>query len=597
MAIINGSFTGGTFAQYYSFYIEYFSTQNIANNTSQLTVNTYIRKDKATQTTYGNNKAASQSVDGTSRSTTFSYDFRNSTLKLVQSETYTVYHNADGTKSLYIGANATGGTSLLGAASAGATVTLPTIPRASTPTAYATTTGSNMRVDIAAAATAFRHEVVVAIGNYSRTVQAAAGLTSVLVPTDMAWANAIPNATSGTAAVTLRTYNGNTLIGTKTTTATLLVAASILPTVSGTLTPQNLLGGYYVQGKSGVKVTLSGAGSYESSIASYAGKVNNTSYASKEFTHTFINAGQATINGSANDTRGRTATWANTSIIVQPYNPPKIDNLLVIRCNANGTDNEQGEYIKVYVKADTTEVGSPNVNSHEFWYTYMLNGGTAIRVNLPSTAASIDHTAAPVYVGQESTIEVFAYAKDAYSIVHQYNQVPTVFALMDFRVTGKGIAFGKSSEIDALEVNLDTFFYKKRVIFPVGAIYMSIDATNPSVYFGGTWVRFANGKVLVGVDETQAEFNSVQKTGGEKTHTLSINEIPSHTHAVYMAVYQAGVVNDGGTNATGTSGSVRAGETNEDLPEWTRRAQDTGGDAAHNNMQPYITCYIWLRTA
>ena len=67
-------------------------------------------------------------------------------------------------------------------------------------------------------------------------------------------------------------------------------------------------------------------------------------------------------------------------------------------------------------------------------------------------------------------------------------------------------------------------------IYPVGSVYISVNSTNPSTLFGGTWEAFASGKTLVGIDTQQSEFNTVQKTGGEKKHTLTIEEMPSHSH-------------------------------------------------------------------
>lgn len=53
---------------------------------------------------------------------------------------------------------------------------------------------------------------------------------------------------------------------------------------------------------------------------------------------------------------------------------------------------------------------------------------------------------------------------------------------------------------------------------PIGSIYISVINQNPSNYFGGTWEQFANGRTLVGVDTSQTEFNSVEKTGGSQPH-------------------------------------------------------------------------------
>lgn len=134
--------------------------------------------------------------------------------------------------------------------------------------------------------------------------------------------------------------------------------------------------------------------------------------------------------------------------------------------------------------------------------------------------------------------------------------------------------------------NLDaeTLNYAFQLMHPVGSIYMSTVETNPSQIFGfGTWVLWGAGKVPVGVDTTQTEFNEVEKTGGEKTHTLTVNEMPEHSHQ--MPFYSGG------------SGGYQAGQTT--APETTihRQTEIAGGGQPHNNLQPYITCYMFKRTA
>lgn len=124
--------------------------------------------------------------------------------------------------------------------------------------------------------------------------------------------------------------------------------------------------------------------------------------------------------------------------------------------------------------------------------------------------------------------------------------------------------------------------------YPVGSIYLSVNNTNPSKWFGGTWVQIAKGRTLVGVDTNDADFNTVRKTGGEKKHTLTVNEMPSHTHntaTVYpftIGGMRTAIANSTANNRTGTASDV---------------VDATGGGQAHNNLQPYFTCYIWCRTA
>lgn len=129
-------------------------------------------------------------------------------------------------------------------------------------------------------------------------------------------------------------------------------------------------------------------------------------------------------------------------------------------------------------------------------------------------------------------------------------------------------------------VGIDNFY-------PIGAIYESTSSDNPSTFMGGTWERFGNGKVLVGLSENESEFNAVNKSGGAKTHTLSVGELPSHSHG------QVVTANDGGTalrrdySSDGRGGIYAQGVNTE----------STGSNLPHNNLQPYVTVYRWRRIA
>lgn len=120
-------------------------------------------------------------------------------------------------------------------------------------------------------------------------------------------------------------------------------------------------------------------------------------------------------------------------------------------------------------------------------------------------------------------------------------------------------------------------------IYPVGSLYTSTVSTNPGTILGvGTWVAFGAGRVMVGIDAGQTEFDTVEETGGAKTHTLTVDEMPAHTHTISSTTADGGGTNivDMGVTA---SGSVTTGSA--------------GGGAAHNNLQPYIIVYMWKRTS
>ena len=154
------------------------------------------------------------------------------------------------------------------------------------------------------------------------------------------------------------------------------------------------------------------------------------------------------------------------------------------------------------------------------------------------------------------------------------------------------------------------------LIYPVGSIYMSVKNASPETFLGGTWVAWGSGKVPVGVDTNDTSFDTVEKIGGEKTHVLLPTEMPKHEHT--------------GTQSKGTGVYSRKDPTAiTPTVQWERKkyvadftastietvtayeqglgeVTDTvqvdhgialGDNAAHNNLQPYITCYMWKRVS
>jgi len=118
----------------------------------------------------------------------------------------------------------------------------------------------------------------------------------------------------------------------------------------------------------------------------------------------------------------------------------------------------------------------------------------------------------------------------------------------------------------------------------VGDIIFSTSDENPSTIYGGTWVAWGKGQVPVGVDTSDSDFNTVEKTGGEKEHTLTVDEMPSHKHDFGQQFATT-------SNLSGAYGYYMIAGTQTDV------IKNTGGNQPHNNLQPYITCYMWKRTA
>ena len=137
------------------------------------------------------------------------------------------------------------------------------------------------------------------------------------------------------------------------------------------------------------------------------------------------------------------------------------------------------------------------------------------------------------------------------------------------------------------------------LMYPVGSVYISVSNTSPASLFGGTWAAFGAGRALVGVNTDDPDFNTVEKTGGSKTHTLTTVEMPSHTHNERACgASEQGVAPVGYS----VSGSRQGGEsgyrtTSEGAYGGIITTGASGGGGAHNNLQPYITVYMWKRVS
>ena len=139
------------------------------------------------------------------------------------------------------------------------------------------------------------------------------------------------------------------------------------------------------------------------------------------------------------------------------------------------------------------------------------------------------------------------------------------------------------------------------LVYPVGAIYISVNSTNPSTLFGGTWEQI-QGRYLMGAGKTSQNTNTYHgtlpaealtwdwqagDTLGEYDHILSTNEMPSHSHS--SKINLLGGFTGASANLSDAGGSWSYGSTDF--------LYDTGGGQAHNNMPPSLVVYMWKRTA
>jgi uncharacterized protein YaiE (UPF0345 family) len=319
-------------------------------------------------------------------------------------------------------------------------------------------------VAITRASSSFTHTVVFSFGSYSKTTTGVGTSTSYAIPTS--WLNAIPNATSGTAKVTVTTYSGSTKIGSAVSkNFTLTVPASVVPSISSvavadTTTYQGTFGNM-VQNKSKAKFTITAAGSLGSTIKSYKTEFEGKSYTgATPTTATITKSGTASAKITVTDSRGRTATATKTWTVVA-YSAPKIISFQGFRCLADGAENYEGTYINAAVNFSISSVNEKNTASYTIEYKLQsadtwtkLTSGSVYALNTNIVSASGQFSV-------DSSYDIRLSVNDSFTTVTSVFEIPTAFTLLDFNASGKGLAFGKVSEVEeGMEVDLDMSVYK-----------------------------------------------------------------------------------------------------------------------------------------
>jgi hypothetical protein len=168
--------------------------------------------------------------------------------------------------------------------------------------------------------------------------------------------------------------------------------------------------------------------------------------------------------------------------------------------------------------------------------------------------------------------------------------------------TAKAFEYGDLLAIGIYKEDLDDLKTDvMQALMPVGFVVTLGVSTNPGTLYGfGTWTAIT-GKVVVGISGSDTEFDTLNETGGAKTHTLSTTEMPVHTHDFrYIAGGSGGGINDtynipynpssNGSSFTQSGQPPTSGQTRNGV-------LNAGSGGAHNNLQPYIVKYVWERTA
>lgn len=370
--------------------------------------------------------------------------------KTIASGTTTISHNSDGAKTISFSFNLevsiTWSGKATGDASASGSLKLTTIPRATTPIASASSVniGDSVTFTLNRASTSFTHKLTYKFGTLTGTI--GTGLTTSTTWTvPSSFAEQIPNATSGTCTITCTTYNGSSTVGTKSITITLKVKSSVVPTVTLTFRDLNTLVAErfadYAKGLSRLEITASGTGASGSTIKSYSISANGVTYnTAKATTGLLSESGTMTIKVTVTDSRGRTGS-KTASVYVFDYAKPYVDTFTVVRCDADGTENDEGANAKVVLVGGVTNIPG-NTATYKVQYKRTEDDSYTAQV-LDVTSLTVNKTVIIKNIDTEATYDFRAVVADPFNEVYAIGSLSTAFTLVDYHSSGQGISFGK----------------------------------------------------------------------------------------------------------------------------------------------------------
>lgn len=515
----------------------------------------------------------------------------------------TIPHNANGSKTLScVGAiSSASGTYSPGSATISESMELTKIDRAPVVSAgSAVTAGNDLTVTITPFNTAYAHTIQAALAGSSVSKTLPAGTTSGTLTIPAAWANKIPNAASATLTVTAQAKSGNTNVGLAgSTTATMNVPA-YAPTFTKSYRADysTTLGGNILQNRTKITGTITNADtSYGATIAAYT--INGQqatlqgSAASLEFT--VATAGAVSIPFVVTDSRGKTATQTQT-LNVRAYDAPRITEAAAQRTTTPTTVN-------VTVSGAFSSVGGGNALTVTAKLgtqtkTATIAGGSSDITTFTNTFTFTDISADSAFDGSVMAVDTVNTTSNTYALTLSAESVP-----FDLYASGQGVAMGKVADTAGIfDCNYPATFRKGvtfsdtkwliDIVLPVGSVRMFANSTNPNnIYPGTTWTQI-KGVFPFAADSSHA----IGTTGGEATHKLTVDEMPSHQHkAQEYKSHSEGAVY--GRSATGSSTSAWGTTSGGFAYLRDINTSLVGGGAAHNNMPPYKAFNFWQRTA
>lgn len=451
------------------------------------------------------------------------------------------------------------------------------------------------------------------------------------IPRDAQWLAQIPDTVQRTGTVTLTT-EGSGETGTEEKTLTLSVPADVVPVITKSAI-QRIDGrvpaawGLYAQGESAALLTIDEAVAGEgSSIAGY--RIEGAGFAANDWqlqTGKLLLTGYQTFRLMVTDARGRTGE-ATYEIYVHPYAQPALAAFEAQRASDDGSADDSG--VKIAGRAEYTIT---NIGENTPAFTIYADG----QVTEPEMLQAEDGIVAFLLTGpydQAHSVEVTLEIRDGITAASVMagsltDLVPTANVAFNLKRGGTAAAFGRYAEREkTLAIPEDWRYYRGEtdieqkvdealakaeealekagsdsgaVKYRIGDVHISFDPTSPASLYGGVWERLKD-RFLLGAGDTY----TAGDTGGSATHTLTVDEMPSHTHEVWgwkraaaKGSSAAATVANNGDGAAVAYNRYEADQMTGTAGGCTSPVVERGGGQAHSIMPPYLTVYMWRRTA
>lgn len=462
------------------------NSQDQANNYTNVTAKVFVHRTNTGYQTYSSGTCYCQ-IDGTT------YTQAITTKQIVDengvyvfSKTLNISHDATGTKTLSINAKIDHGRFTSDYHSYSESI--PPIARASGVNATGTELGKPITIQIVKADLSFKHRLSWTCGSESGVITTLTDLSTVTWTPPISLASQNTSGTKVTLTISCLAYGNGIALGTTSCSVAVDIPSNIAPTCSVSVI--DISGcydeyGIYVKAKSQLRITVTGTTSYGSPISNYSITANGKTYsASTAVTDLLVEEGSVSISASVTDGRGRSGNTSRT-IYVYDYSVPIIRSLTTTRCNANGIDNFEGNYIRVDFECEINSLDGHNSAEYRIEYRRVGTSGYSTYA-LPQYKGNYHPVGNPVIaMSSQYSYDVVLYATDEFTETHRVITASTGFALINYGADGKSIGFGKL----AGNANEADFGLGVRFTGGIIGIPLSYDAdlnslTTPSIYVG-----------------------------------------------------------------------------------------------------------------